>query len=31
MGRVMALLKESHAGQMDFTKASALTKASLGG
>lgn len=26
MGRVMAVLKERHAGTMDFTKASALTK-----
>ncbi|CAA7619792.1 conserved hypothetical protein [Candidatus Terasakiella magnetica] len=31
MGRVMAHLKETYAGQMDFTKASALTKSSLGG
>ena len=30
MGRVMALLKERHAGQMDFTRASAVTKAELG-
>lgn len=30
MGRVMAVLKERHAGQMDFTKASAVTKAQLG-
>ena len=30
MGRVMAVLKERHAGQMDFTKASAVTKAELG-
>ncbi|MBR9973071.1 GatB/YqeY domain-containing protein [Magnetospirillum sulfuroxidans] len=31
MGRVMATLKERHAGTMDFTKASALTKKLLGG
>ncbi len=31
MGRVMAILKERFAGQMDFTKASALAKAALGG
>jgi uncharacterized protein YqeY len=31
MGRVMAALKERHAGTMDFTKASALTKKLLGG
>ena len=31
MGRVMALLKERHVGQMDFTKASALVKSVLGG
>jgi uncharacterized protein len=31
MGRVMAALKERHAGTMDFTKASALTKKKLGG
>ncbi len=30
MGRVMAVLKERHVGQMDFTKASAVTKAELG-
>jgi len=30
MGRVMAALKERHAGTMDFTKASALTKKLLG-
>lgn len=30
MGRVMAVLKERYAGQMDFTKASAVTKAELG-
>ena len=30
MGRVMAVLKDRHAGQMDFTKASAVTKAQLG-
>lgn len=30
MGRVMAVLKERHAGTMDFTKASALTKKLLG-
>ena len=29
MGRVMALLKEKYAGQMDFTKASAAVKQSL--
>ncbi|PWJ80555.1 hypothetical protein C7441_11296 [Pseudaminobacter salicylatoxidans] len=29
MGRVMALLKERYTGQMDFTRASALVKASL--
>lgn len=29
MGRVMAVLKEKHAGQMDFTRASALLKQSL--
>ena len=29
MGRVMAVLKEKHAGQMDFTKASALVKQAL--
>jgi len=31
MGRVMAALKERHAGQMDMGKASALVKARLGG
>ena len=30
MGRVMAALKERHAGQMDFAKASALVKQRLG-
>jgi len=30
MGRVMAALKERHAGQMDMSKASALVKARLG-
>ena len=30
MGRVMAVLKERHAGQMDFGKASALVKSMLG-
>lgn len=30
MGKVMAALKERFAGRMDFTKASALTKAELG-
>lgn len=30
MGKVMAALKSRHAGQMDFTKASAATKALLG-
>lgn len=30
MGRVMAALKESHAGSMDFSKASALVKERLG-
>ena len=29
MGRCMAALKEKYAGQMDFTKASALVKAAL--
>jgi uncharacterized protein YqeY len=29
MGRVMALLKERHAGQLDMTKASAMVKARL--
>jgi len=29
MGRVMAVLKEKHAGQMDFTRASALLKQAL--
>ena len=31
MGKVMALLKERHAGQMDFGKASAATKDALSG
>lgn len=31
MGKVMAILKEGHAGQMDFTKASAAVKTELGG
>jgi uncharacterized protein YqeY len=30
MGRVMALLKERHAGQLDMSKASGLVKARLG-
>jgi uncharacterized protein len=30
MGRVMALLKERYAGQMDFAKASAVVKSLLG-
>jgi uncharacterized protein YqeY len=30
MGKVMAVLKERHAGAMDFTKASAIVKASFG-
>jgi hypothetical protein len=30
MGRVMALLKERHPGQMDFAKAGAAVKAALG-
>jgi len=30
MGKVMALLKERHAGQMDFSKASAAVRAKLG-
>ena len=30
MGKVMAALKEKYAGQMDFSKASALVKANLG-
>ena len=30
MGRVMALLRERHAGQMDFTRASILVKQALG-
>ncbi len=30
MGKVMAVLKEKYAGQMDFSKASALVKANLG-
>jgi len=29
MGRVMAALKQRHAGQMDFSKASALVKERL--
>jgi uncharacterized protein YqeY len=31
MGKVMALLKERYAGQMDFSKASAATKDALSG
>jgi uncharacterized protein YqeY len=31
MGKVMAVLKERFAGQMDFTKASAATKNLLAG
>jgi uncharacterized protein YqeY len=31
MGKVMAALKQSHAGRMDFGKASAVVKALLGG
>ena len=31
MGKVMALLKQRHAGAMDFGKASALVKALLAG
>lgn len=31
MGRVMAALKERYAGQMDFAKASAVVKKTLGG
>jgi uncharacterized protein len=31
MGKVMALLKERHAGQMDFSAASAMVKARLAG
>jgi uncharacterized protein YqeY len=31
MGRVMAALKERHAGLMDFSRASAVVKAELGG
>jgi uncharacterized protein len=31
MGKVMAFLKEHYAGQMDFSRASALTKDALGG
>ena len=30
MGKVMAILKAKHAGQMDFQKASASVKATLG-
>ncbi len=30
MGRVMALLKERHAGKMDFGKASSIVKQTLG-
>ena len=30
MGKVMAALKERYAGRMDFSKASAATKAALG-
>jgi hypothetical protein len=29
MGRVMAVLKERHAGKMDFGKASGMVKAAL--
>jgi len=29
MGRTMAVLKERHAGEMDFQKASALVKEAL--
>jgi len=31
MGKVMAVLKERYAGQMDFGKASAVTKDTLSG
>ena len=31
MGRVMAALKERHAGSMDFSKASSMVKGQLGG
>ena len=31
MGKVVALLKQKHAGQIDFGKASGLVKAALGG
>ena len=31
MGKVMAVLKERYAGQMDFAKASGMVKAALGG
>ena len=31
MGKVMAVLKQSHAGKMDFAKASALVKQALSG
>jgi hypothetical protein len=31
MGRVMALMKERHAGQLDMSKASQIVKAKLGG
>jgi uncharacterized protein YqeY len=31
MGKVMAVLKERHAGKMDFAKASGLVKAALAG
>jgi hypothetical protein len=31
MGKVMAVLKERYAGQMDFSKASAATKDALSG
>jgi uncharacterized protein YqeY len=31
MGKVIAKLKEKHAGQMDFGKASPLVKSALGG
>jgi uncharacterized protein YqeY len=30
MGRVMGVLKERHAGQMDFAKAGAMVKSLLG-
>jgi uncharacterized protein YqeY len=31
MGKVVAMLKEKHSGQMDFGKASGMVKAALGG